>query len=508
MITHELYESDARKKILSGFKRVNEAVKVTLGPRGRTVTISRKDKPLIITRDGVTVANSIFPSDLDEKAGVDLAKEASDRQNTKVGDATTDVIILSNAIQEEADKVIESGYNPTLLSQEIDAAKQEVLDYLKSQKIDSSNLETLTKVATLAGHNEEIGTITAKVVHEVGIDGIVKAEPVMRPLTSSEIIKGVAVNSGYKADWMITDYRKMECSYDDVAVILCNCKVHSFHEILPVLDKASKAGTSQAIVIATEFGDDALGNFKLNSESGSFRTLAVEAPSFGENQNQIFKDLSVATGSDVIANDGVSFQDVQNIKNVKKVICTRNKTILIGTDGDVSKRAKDIKEMIAQSEDDYQTDLLKQRLANLIGKVGVIYVGGNTETEILKKKYDFDDAIASSKSALETGALLGGGVTLYRFKSKLSTKGAEVLLEALKAPFRQLVANSGFNVEEYEEKLKDYDINIGCNIITGEFVDLLENGIVDAYGVIESMINIAISMSVQAISGGALIVEE
>lgn len=509
-MTNQLYEDEARAKILSGAEKLYKAVKTTLGPKGRNVVIGSKDRSPILTHDGVTVARSVVLKDEAENIGAELIKEAADKLNDVAGDGTTTVTVLTYHILKEAEKLIKAGANPMILSKEVEKALAGVLEYLDELKIPADDIETLTKIATLSSGSSEIGEIVADVVYNVGVNGTVAVEPAPRPETTSELIQGVHIDSGYLSRYMVTNPAKMEAIYDKgVPVIILARKIYSFREILPVLSKVDEK-MKQALIICEDIEGDTLSNLLLNSTQGKFRTLVVKAPSFGDTQRQLLDDIAIATGATVISKDTVSIEDFteEHIGFAQTVISDNVKTTIVGAGGDITDRLNIINELIDNSTDDYDKKKLEQRRANLLGKVGIIKVGGQTDTEIEEKKFRVDDAVAATRVALTDGVLPGGGVTLYKAPVGDKTQGAVLLAKILKEPFKQLIENSGMNIKACEQNIEISDGSVGYNVKTGELVNLWDSGIVDAYIVTKQAITTAVSLGVAGMTMGALVVED
>lgn len=503
-MTQQLYDKDARDKLLQGAEKLYNAVKTTLGPKGRNVIIG-KGSP-IVTHDGVTVASAVQLTDKFERVGADLIKESANKLNDTAGDGTTTVTVLTYQLLKKACLLIDKGQNPMILARELEQALGGVLDYLKETKKPANDIDTLAKIATLsAGGDEELGQIVADTIFKIGIDGTITVEPSQRPDTKAELVEGIILDSGYVSPAMVTDSNHMEAIYDTPHIVIIAGKIHSFMEVLPLLEKLDTTKIKQAIIIAEEFDGEAIANFILNSRNGVFRILAIQAPSFGDKQRNLLEDLSVATGATVISKETITIDSatLEHIGTAQKVICKSNKTTFIGAGGEVEKRIQELTEMIDSSTDDYDKQNLKYRKANLEGKVGVIRVGGVTDTEITERKFRVDDAVCATKLALDEGVLAGGGVTLYKTPKTLTTSGATLLYETLQEPFKQLMDNSGLIVNE-----KMLTNTHGYNVNTGKLVDLYEAGIVDPCGVTERAVKTAVSLSIAGMTAGALIVED
>ena len=507
-MTDVSYEDEARTSLLKGAEILYEAVKTTMGPRGRNVVLFTKGEVPIITHDGVTVAKAVHVKDPKTGAGVEIIKSAADKMNDDVGDGTTTVTVLTYHIMNEAKKLIDEGANPMQLSREIEDALSSVIDYLKKTRVDADDVETLTKIATLSAADEKLGKLIAETVHKVGKSGTISVEYSSKLDTEVETGEGTIVSSGYMSPRMATDMIRYIAEYDNPAVIVVNRYINTFMEILPLLEKVGNEGYDQAVIFANDFGEDAIGNFVLNNEHGKFKTLAIRAPWFDKRQRDILDDIAHATGATMLSDDTVSITqaDMTHIGKANKVISTSLKTTITGCGGDVNGYIAELKEKLKNAEgaDEEHLDI---RIAALAGQVATIRVGGKSEAEIEERKFRVDDAVAAARAALDGGILPGGATVLYRAKVDGTTDGAKVLSNALKQPFIQLMSNSSLDPEVSASKLID-DVWQGINVRGGESVNLLENGIIDPYKVTEQALTTAVSIGVIGMTAGALIVED
>lgn len=509
-MTDLFYEKEGRDKLLAGAEKLYNAVKTTMGPRGRNVVIGQRGMGPTVTHDGVTVAKAVEIKDEAENIGAELIKEAANKLNDVAGDGTTTVTVLTYHLLAAATKLIEAGSNGMQLSREVEAALGEVLEYLESIKLPANDLETLQKIATISGGDEELGKVVAETVHKVGPTGTVTVEPAMKPETTSDFVSGAMIERGFLSPYMVTDEAKMQAVYDDPAVIIIHRKVYSFRELLPLLGKVAESGKNSAVIIAEDIEGDALPTMVLNNQQGTFRCLAIKAPSFGAAQRQILDDLAAITGGTVISLDTVALDQAQLdvVGKADKVISTREKTVFMGVGGDLQGRIDWLGEKIKAAGSEYEREQLEKRQAALAGRVAVIHVGGQTETEIEERKFRVDDAVAAAKAAMAEGILPGGGVTLYKAPVTGTTEGAKLLADVLKEPFKQLIQNSGMDVEDAERYIAKAKDGSGFNVKTGEKVDLLKAGIVDPYTVTKQALATAVSLGVVGMTAGALIVDE
>ena len=513
-MTDLFFDKEARDKLLKGAEKLYNAVKTTMGPKGRNVVIGKRGYGPTVTHDGVTVAKAVHVKDEAENIGAELIKEAANKLNDVAGDGTTTVTVLTyHLLKAAADLVEKEGVNPMILAREVEAALDGVINYLEDKKLPADDLATLQKIATISSGSEEIGKVVAETVHAVGPSGTVDVEAVAKLETTSEMASGFQLDRGWLSPYMVTKENTNEAIYDNGAIIIMHRRIYTFREILPVLEKVQAAGFNQAVIIAQDVEGDALPSLILNNQQGVFRTLVVKAPGVGAQQRRILDDLAVATGGTVIAQDTVALENAtaEHVGRAKRVIASRDKTTFIDVGGDLEGRIKQLTEQINGISNDFERELLEKRRASLAGKVAKIHVGGQTETEIEEKKFRVDDAVAATKAAMAEGILPGGGVILYHAPVAGDTPGAKILAEVLKQPFRTLIDNSGMNVDVCEKWVSKIDRgkgHKGFNVKTGERVDLLEAGIVDPFAVTSQALKTSVSLGVVGMTTGALIVEE
>lgn len=504
------YEEEARAKILKGAETLYKAVRTTLGPKGRNVVIGDYGH-VTVTHDGVTVARSVQVKDEAENIGAELIKEASGKLNDVAGDGTTTVTVLTYHLLKEANEIIKKKkISPMQLAKEVERALYGVADYLDKIKRPADDLETLTKIATLSSGSEEIGKIVAETVFNVGEMGTVDVIPDARLETTSEMTSGFQLDSGWVSPYMVTDDRTMTAVYENPAIVIIDKEIHSFRELLPILGQIDQSGTKLAVIIANDIKGDALPTMVLNSTKGVFRTLAMKSPSFGKNQREILDDLAIATGATVISADTVSLDKatIEHVGKAKKVISTSEKTTFMDCGGNLQERIELLTGRLKDCRDDFEKTQIEKRRAALSGKVAIIKVGGQTESEIDEKKFRVDDAVAATKAALKEGILPGGGVALYCAPVQGDTLGAKLLSSVLKQPFRQLMLNSNINVKVAENSIALGGGEYGMNVKTGQYVNLVDDGIVDPLIVTKQALATAVSIGIVGMTAGALIVGE
>jgi len=523
------YDDDARKRVLAGAEILYNAVKTTMGPKGRNVVISKSFGAPTVTHDGVTVAKGVEIAEADDetlgyKVGAELIKQAANKMNDVAGDGTTTVTVLTYHILNEANKLIAAGHNPMLLRKGLEAAAQDVLSKLEGMREDIAGKKSrIAEVATISAGDKEIGDLIADVMDKVGRDGVVTVEEGQSLELESEVVEGFTFDRGYVSPYMVTDTARMEAVYNKPAVLVTDKKISSVQEFLPILEKLAQSGKKDLVIIAEDVEGEVLGTLILNRLKGVFNTVAVKSPSFGDRRKEILDDIAILTGATVISEErGVTFDNAELsvIGTARKVIVGKDDTTIIegaGSAADVAARVKQINAQIAASTSDYDKDQLEKRRAALSGKVAVIKVGGATETEIEEKKFRVDDAVAAVKAALVEGVVPGGGVTLINLTSAITddkdddaavAAGKKILKNALEQPFRILLTNSGLNADEWLPQVKNGKPGFGVDVNSPtKLVDLKAAGIVDPARVTKEALLNAVSIAGTSITMGALVVE-
>lgn len=520
------YDDDARRRVLGGAEVLYNAVKTTMGPKGRNVVISKSYSGPTVTHDGVTVAKGVEIDDADDetlgyKVGAELIKQAANKMNDVAGDGTTTVTVLTYHILNEANRLIAAGHNPMELRKGLEAAAQDVITKLGTMAEDVAGKKNrVAEVATISAGNAEIGKLIADIIEKVGKDGVVTVEEGQGLALESEVVEGFTFDRGFVSPYLVTDSARMEAVYNKPAIVVTDKKIGSIQEILPVLEKLVQSGKKDLVLIAEDVEGDALANLILNKLKGTFNCVAVKAPAFGDRRKEILHDIAILTGGTVITDDqGHSFDtvDTDMIGTARKVIVTKDETTIIegaGTATALKARMEQIATQAKNASSEYDKENLDKRRAALSGKVAVIKVGGATETEIEEKKFRVDDAVAAVKAALDEGIVPGGGVTLVNL-SDLELKGEAsfftggVLLQnALQQPFRILMANSGENADEWLPQVKKAKPGQGIDVNNPtKLVDLKAAGIIDPVRVTREAIQNAVSIAGTAMTMGALVVD-
>lgn len=523
------YDDDARRRVLAGAQILYDAVKTTMGPKGRNVVISKSYGAPTVTHDGVTVAKGVELGDVDDetlgyKVGAELIKQAASKMNDVAGDGTTTVTVLTYHILNEANKLIAAGHNPMLLRKGLEAAAQDVLAKLEGMREDIAGKKgRIAEVATISAGDKEIGDLIADVMDKVGREGVVTVEEGQSLELESEVVEGFTFDRGFVSAYMVTDTARMEAVYNKPAIVVTDKKISSIQEFLPVLEKLAQAGKKDLVLIAEDVEGEALATLILNRLKGVFNTVAVKAPAFGDRRKEILEDIAILTGATVISDDmGHSFDSVEltMIGSARKVIVGKDGTTIIegaGSPADLNARVKQITAQTAAASSEYDKEQLEKRRAALSGKVAVIKVGGATETEIEEKKFRVDDAVAAVKAALAEGVVPGGGVTLVNLSTTITVSndddatvaaGKAILKQALEQPFRVLLTNAGLNADEWLPQVRAAKGGQGVDVNhPAKLVDLKAAGVVDPARVTKEAILNATSIAGTSITMGALITD-
>ena len=521
------YDEDARRRVLGGAEILYNAVKTTMGPKGRNVVVGKSYGAPSVTHDGVTVAKAVDIQDVDDetlgyKVGAELIKQAANKMNDVAGDGTTTVTVLTYHLLNEANKLIAAGHNPMQLRKGLEKATEQALKKLAtlSESIEG-NKKRVAEVATISAGDAEIGALIAEVIEKVGKDGVVTVEEGQGLKLESEVVEGFTIDKGFVSPYFVTDPARMEAIYNKPAIVVTDKKLSSTQDFLPLLEKLAQAGKKDLVLIAEDVDGEALTTLVLNKLKGVFNTVAIKAPAFGDRRKDILQDIAILTGAQIISGDqGDDFEsvDLSSVGSARKVIVTNDQTTIIEGSGnpvEITARIKQIKTQAESATSEYEKDNLEKRRAALAGKVAVIKVGGATETEIEEKKYRVDDAVAAVKAALSEGIVPGGGVSLINLSESIVISGddtlkagGQLLKNALEQPFRVLLSNAGLNPDEWLPKIRSGKVGQGVNVNSASaLVDLKKEGIIDPARVTKEALQNAASIAGTAMTMGALVVD-
>ncbi len=517
-----LYHEDARKALERGVEKVASAVRVTLGPKGRNVVIEKKWGSPTITKDGVTVAKEIELEDPYENMGAQLVKEVASKTNDAAGDGTTTATVLAHAIVKEGLKNVAAGANPMIVKRGIDKAVEALVDALKKISVPLEGKEHIAHVAGIAGNDPEIGRIIAEAMDKVGKDGVITIEESKGVETTLEVVEGMQFDRGYISPYMITDADKMEAVLEDVYILLTEKKISAVKDIVPVMEKVIRFG-KPLVLIAEDVEGEALATLVVNKLRGIMPGVAVKAPGYGDRRKAMLGDMAVLTGGKVISDDiGIKLENVEieMLGRAAKLRVAKEETTIIegrGDKKDIQGRIAQIKKEIETTTSDYDKEKLQERLAKLAGGVAQIKVGAATETELKEKKHRFEDALSTSKAAVEEGIVPGGGVALLSIAKALDKvdaddadeqSGVNIVRRAIEEPAKWLAANAGMEGAVVVERIKSEKHGIGYDVAEGRYTDMLKAGIIDATKVTRLALQNAASVASLLLTTEALVVEK
>jgi len=503
------YNVVAREKIMRGVDILANAVKVTLGPKGRNVLIEKSWGSPNITKDGVTVAKEIELEDKFENMGAQMVKEVASKTSDKAGDGTTTATVLAQSIYREGSKLVAAGMNPMSLKRGIDKSVAVVVDELKKMTKTIRDKKEITQVGTVSANNDStIGEILSEAMDKVGKDGVITVEEAKSMETTLEIVEGMQFDRGYISPYFVTDAEKMEVTLEDPLILLHEKKISSMKDMLPLLEQVAKQGRP-LLVIAEDIEGEALATLVVNKVRGTLKCAAVKAPGFGDRRKAMLEDIAILTGGKAISEDiGVKLENVsiRDLGTAKKVTIDKDNTTIVegaGKEADIQGRVKQIRTQIEETTSDYDREKLQERMAKLVGGVAVIKVGAATEPEMKEKKARVEDALHATRAAVEEGIVPGGGVALLRASRKLDgvdmpedeRHGLNIIRRALEEPLRQIAANAGFEGSVVVEKVRELKTNSGFNAETGKYVDMIEAGIIDPTKVVRFAIQNASSVA-------------
>ncbi len=517
------YDVRAREKIMKGVDTLANAVKVTLGPRGRNVLIEKAFGSPKVTKDGVTVAKEIELEDKFENMGAQMVKEVASKTSDVAGDGTTTATILAQAIYKEGSKLVAAGANPMALKRGIDKAVAKVVEELKKLSTPTREKKEIAQVGTISANNDpSIGEIIAEAMEKVGKEGVITVEEAKGMETTLEVVEGMQFDRGYLSPYFITDAEKMEVHLEDAFILIHEKKISSMKDLIPILEEVARSG-KPLLVIAEDVEGEALATLVVNKLRGTLKCAAVKAPGFGERRKAMLEDIAILTGGRVISEDlGVKLENVtlDDLGTAKKIIIDKDNTTIIeggGSKEAIEARVKQIRLQIEETTSDYDREKLQERLAKLIGGVAVIRVGAATEAEMKEKKDRVEDALNATKAAVEEGIVPGGGVAYIRAQKALEDLsdfseeeklGAEIVKKALEEPLKQIANNAGFEGSIVVEKVKQGEGAFGFNAEKGEYEDLVKAGVIDPTKVIRLALQNAASVASLLLTTEAMIAEK
>ncbi len=522
-----LFSEEARRSLKAGIDVVVRSVATTLGPKGRNVAIDRKFGSPTITHDGVTVAKEIELEDPFENMGAQLLKEAATKTNDIAGDGTTTSTVLAHSIVTEGLKNLAAGANPMLLKRGIEAATKAVSDAIADQAIDITTKEEIANVASISAQDREIGELIAEVMDKVGKDGVITVEESRGLQFETEYVEGMQFDRGYISPYFVTDAENMEAVIEEPNVLVYDKKVSAASDIVPLLEKLVQVGKRELLIIAEDIDGEALATLVLNKLRGMLNVLAIKAPGFGDRRKAMLQDIAVLTGATVISEEtGRKLETVtiQDLGQAEKVVSTKDDTTVIGGKGDTSAikgRIEQIRVEIDNSTSDYDREKLQERLAKLSGGVAIIRVGAATETELKEKKHRVEDALSATRAAVEEGIVPGGGVALInaiasldglKMESDDAQIGVKIVRDSLGIPMRKIAENAGKDgsvvVENVRQaQLKKKDNKIGYDVLTEEYGDMVEGGVIDPAKVTRGALENAASIAAMILTTEALITD-
>jgi chaperonin GroEL len=515
-----LFDEDARRALERGVNVLADAVKVTLGPKGRYVVLDKKFGAPTITNDGVTIAREIEVEDVFENQGAQLVREVATATNDVAGDGTTTATVLAQAIVREGLKNVAAGANPMGLKRGIESAVDTVVDDLKKQSKEISGKEDIARVASISSREREIGDVIADAIEKVGKDGVVNVEEGQTFGLELEFTEGMQFDKGYLSPYMITDAERMEAVLDDPYVLIANQKIGAVKDILPVLEQVIQAGRP-LLIVAEDVEGESLATVVVNKLRGTFTAVAVKAPGFGDRRKRMLEDIAILSGGEVITEEmGLKLENTKlsQLGRARKVVVTKDTTTIIDGAGDsegIKARIKQLKSEIETTDSDFDREKLQERLAKLAGGVAVIKVGAATETEMKEKKHRVEDALQATRAALEEGIVPGGGVALLAAGKAIKVDslegdertGASIVARALEEPVRQLAQNAGLEGSIVVDKIRSGAKGQGLNVDTGEYEDLVKAGIIDPTMVTRSALQNAASIAKNILTTEAVVAE-
>jgi chaperonin GroEL len=518
------FDTEARRGLEAGMNKLADAVRVTLGPKGRNVVLDKKWGAPTITNDGVSIAKEIELEDPYEKIGAELVKEVAKKTDDVAGDGTTTATVLAWAMVREGLRNVAAGANPMVLKKGIEAAVETAVAAIKDISTAAESKEQIAQVASISAADTEIGGLIADAIDKVGKDGVITVEESQTFGMDMDLVEGMRFDKGYISPYFVTDPERMEAVLDDALVLLVGGKITAVRDLLPLLEKVMQSG-KPLVIIAEDIEGEALATLVVNKIRGTFRSVAVKAPGFGERRKAMLQDIAILTGGQVVTEEvGLKLENttMDLLGSAKKVIVTKDETTIVegsGVEDDIKGRINQIKTEIENTDSDYDREKLQERLAKLSGGVAVIKVGAATEVELKEKKHRIEDAVSTTKAAVEEGVVPGGGVALLRAQAKVrdlaaslsgdEATGARIVARALEEPLAQIARNAGMEGGVVIERVRNLDNPTeGLNAGTGEYEDLVKAGVIDAAKVTRSALQNAASIAALFLTTEAVIVDK
>jgi chaperonin GroEL len=517
------FDTEARRSLESGMNKLADAVRVTLGPKGRNVVLDKKWGAPTITNDGVSIAKEIELEDPYENIGAELVKEVAKKTDDVAGDGTTTATVLAWSMVREGLRNVAAGANPMSLKRGIEAAVAEAVEAIADVAVDVDSKDQIAQVAGISAADPEIGEMIAEAIDKVGKDGVITVEESQTFGMEMDLVEGMRFDKGFISAYFVTDPDRMESVFDDSYILLVSGKISTVRDLLPVLEKVMQSG-KPLVIIAEDVEGEALSTLVVNKIRGTFKSVAIKAPGFGERRKAMLADIAILTGGQVISEDvGLKLENttLDLLGQAKKVIVTKDETTIVegaGAPDDIQGRIKQIKNEIENTDSDYDREKLQERLAKLSGGVAVLKVGAATEVELKEKKHRIEDAVSTTKAAIEEGVVAGGGTTLVRAQAKVlalaetlqadEATGARIVARSLEAPLKQIAVNAGLEGGVVIERVRSLDGPEGLNADTGDYEDLTKAGIIDAAKVTRSALQNAASIAALFLTTEAVIADK
>jgi chaperonin GroEL len=517
------FDTEARGSLEAGMNKLADAVRVTLGPKGRNVVLDKKWGAPTITNDGVSIAKEIELEDPYERIGAELVKEVAKKTDDVAGDGTTTATVLAWSMVREGLRNVAAGANPMSLKRGIESAVDAAVAAIKDQSVEVDSKDQVAQVAGISAADVEIGEMIAEAIDKVGKDGVITVEESQTFGMEMDLVEGMRFDKGYISAYFVTDPDRMEAVFDDAYVLLVSGKVSTVRDLVPVLEKVMQSG-KQLVIVAEDVEGEALSTLVVNKIRGTFKSVAIKAPGFGERRKAMLADIGILTGGQVISEDvGLKLENttLDLLGQAKKVIVTKDETTIVegaGSADDIAGRVKQIKNEIENTDSDYDREKLQERLAKLSGGVAVLKVGAATEVELKEKKHRIEDAVSTTKAAIEEGVVAGGGTTLVRAQAKVNdlveslhgdeATGARIVSRSLEGPLKQIAVNAGLEGGVVIERVRGLDGPEGLNAATGDYEDLTKAGIIDAAKVTRSALQNAASIAALFLTTEAVIADK